>query len=103
MVAVAGWLFGAEAIEPIQRQAILAALVVFFAANLCVLLPATRLAAGFREELRLGAAEAGLRSEALARALGSNRHELRVPLTAGLHLSVDAAVIGVVLLEASTP
>lgn len=92
--AIAGWLFsGKQAISHEQAVGISIAVMVFFFANLGVLLPATRLAIGIRDEIRLKTGEVHFLSSRLARSFAEDSLALRLHLTFALHLAVDGVVI----------
>lgn len=92
--AIAGWLFsGKQSISHQQAVGISIAAAVFFSANLGVLWPATRLATGVRDEIRLKAREVNFLSAKLANAFAEDSLVFRLQLTFVLHLIVDAVVL----------
>ena len=96
--AIAGWLFsGKQSLLPEQAIGISIAASVFFFANLAVLWPATRLATGVRDEIRLKAKEMRFLSQRLASAFTEESLVFRLQLTVFLHLAVDCVVLWALL------
>lgn len=92
--AIAGWLFsGKQALSQEQAIGISIAVTVFFFANLGVLWPATRMATGIRDEIRLKAKEANFLSTKLTTAFAEDALAFRLQLTLFLHLAVDCVVL----------
>lgn len=96
--AIAGWLFSEKrSLSAREAMGVSIAVMVFFAANLGVLLPATRLATGLRDEIRLKTKEVRFASAKLAEAFAEDSLAFRLQLTFALHLAVDAVVLGILL------
>lgn len=92
--AIAGWLFsGKQSLSREQAIGISIAVMVFFFANLGVLWPATRLAMGVRDEIRLKTKEISFRSKKLSAAFAEDSLVVRLQLTVALHLAVDCVVL----------
>ncbi len=92
--AIAGWLFsGKQTLSPEQAIGISIAVMVFFSANLGVLWPATRLATGIRDEIRLKTKELNFLSSKLTIAFAEDTLAFRLQLTLFLHLAVDCVVL----------
>lgn len=92
--AIAGWLFsGKQSLSREQAIGISIAVMVFFFANLGVLWPATRLATGIRDEIRLKAKEVHFLSSKLTAAFAEDTLAFRLQLTFFLHLAVDCVVL----------
>ena len=92
--AIAGWLFsGKQSLSPEQAIGISIAVMVFFFANLGVLWPATRLATGIRDEIRLKTKEVNFLSRKLTAAFAEDTLSFRLQLTLFLHLAVDCVVL----------
>lgn len=92
--AIAGWLFsGKQTLAHEQAVGIAIGAAVFFSANLGVLWPATRLATGVRDEIRLKSREISFLSTKLAGAFAEDSLLFRLQLTFGLHLVVDTVVL----------
>lgn len=95
---IAGWLFsGKQTFSPEQANGISIAVIVFFFANLGVLWPATRLATGVRDEIRLKTKEVNFHSNKLSSAFAEDSIVFRLQLTFGLHLAVDCVVVWALL------
>jgi len=92
--AIAGWLFsGKQSLSHEQAIGISVAVMVFFFANLGVLWPATRLATGVRDEIRLKTEEVSFLSKKLSAAFAEDSLAFRLQLTVALHLAVDCVVL----------
>lgn len=92
--AIAGWLFsGKQSLSPEQAKGISVAVMVFFFANLGVLWPATRLATGVRDEIRLKTKEISFLSKKLSATFAEDGLAFRLQLTVALHLVVDGVVL----------
>lgn len=92
--AIGGWLYsGKQCLPQEQAYGISIAMLVFFIANLGVLWPATRLATGVRDEIRLRSKEIGFLSEKLTTAFAEDSLAFRLQLTFCLHLAVDCVVL----------
>jgi hypothetical protein len=92
--AIAGWLFsGKQSLSHEQAIGISIAVMVFFFANLGVLWPATRLATGVRDEIRLKTKEVSFFSKKLSAAFAEDSLAFRLQLTVALHLAVDCVVL----------
>lgn len=99
ILAIAGWLFsGKQSLEHQQALGISIAVMVFFFANLGVLWPATRLATGVRDEIRLKAKKVSFLSSKLSHAFAEDGIVFRLQLTIVLHLVVDAVVLWALLI-----
>ncbi|MBD9356798.1 hypothetical protein [Methylomonas albis] len=92
--AIAGWLFsGKQSLLHDQKFAVSVAAMVFFFANLGVLWPATRLATGVRDEIRLKTRDVRFLSHKLTDAFNEDSLAYRLQLTFFLHLAVDVVVL----------
>lgn len=92
--AIAGWLFsGKQTLTSEQSAGIAIGAAMFFAANLGVLWPATRLVTGVRDEIRLRARQTHFLSTKLAGAFAEDSLAFRLQLTFVLHVVVDAVVL----------
>lgn len=92
--AIAGWLFsGNKGLSFSQRSAISVGALTFFLANLGVIWPATKLAVGLRDEIRLNPQAKSFGSPKLVEALSGDSGTYRLELTIILHLVVDCVVI----------
>lgn len=92
--AIAGWLFsGKQSLSHEQAIGVSIAVMVFFSANLGVLWPATRLAMGVRDEIRLKTKEITFHSKKLSAAFAEDSLAFRLQLTVILHLVVDCVVL----------
>ncbi|WP_422001100.1 hypothetical protein [Reyranella sp.] len=98
ILAMGGWLFASgRGLDASQSTALAIGAGVFFLANLGVLLPATRLVTGVRDEIRAKAKAFSFASPQLAQAFASDGMVLRLPLTVALHLAIDAVVLWALL------
>jgi hypothetical protein len=96
--AIAGWLFSTgKSLSDDQAIGISVAVMVFFSANLGVLWPATRLATGLRDEIRLKTASLNFLSSKLSSAFAEDSLAFRLQLTFVLHLAVDLVVLWALL------
>lgn len=92
--AIAGWLFADKDTLPLEHAiGISLAVMTFFFANLGVLLPATRLAMGIRDEIRLTTKDINFLSRNLTTEFARNTFSFRLQLTCFLHLAVDSVVL----------
>jgi len=96
--AIAGWLFsGKQSLSREQAIGVSIGVMIFFFANLGVLWPATRLAMGIRDELRLKAKEVHFLSSKLDTAFAEDALAFRLQLTLFLHSAVDCVVLWALL------
>ncbi|OAI10484.1 hypothetical protein A1507_04165 [Methylomonas koyamae] len=92
--AIAGWLFsGKQSLSREQAIGVSIGVMIFFFANLGVLWPATRLAMGIRDEIRLKAKEVNFLSSKLSKAFEEDALAFRLQLTLFLHSAVDCVVL----------
>jgi hypothetical protein len=102
--ATAGWLLSrGQSMSRDQAIGIAVAVMVFFFANLGVLWPATRLATGVRDEVRLKTRELNFLSEKLSAAFAEDGVAFRLQLTVALHLAVDCVVLWALLTYQALP
>ena len=98
--AIAGWLFSKN--NSLSREgaiSVLIAVVVFFIANIGVLWPATRLATGIRDEIRLKTKEVNFLSHKLTSAFAEDTLAFRLQITFVLHIAVDLVVLWLLFRE----
>lgn len=102
--ATAGWLLsGGKSMSQEQSIGISIGMMVFFLANLGVLWPATRLATGVRDEVRLKTRELSFLSRKLSTAFAEDGVAFRLQLTVVLHIAVDCVVLWALLTHEALP
>jgi hypothetical protein len=98
ILAIGGWLFtSGKTLTTGQAIGVAIGASVFFLANIGVLWPATKLAIGVRDEIRLKAKAATFASAKLAAAFAEDTLVLRLQLTIGLHLVIDGVALWALL------
>ena len=98
ILAIGGWLFtSGKVLTAGQSVGVAIGAAVFFLANIGVLWPATRLAIGVRDEIRLKSGAATFSSARLAAAFAEDTLVLRLQLTIVLHLVIDGVVLWALL------
>jgi hypothetical protein len=98
ILAIGGWLFtSGKTLTTGQAIGVAIGASVFFLANIGVLWPATKLAIGVRDEIRLKAKAATFGSAKLAAAFAEDTLVLRLQLTIGLHLVIDGVALWALL------
>jgi hypothetical protein len=100
ILAIGGWLFSSgRSLTTGQSIGVAIGASVFFLANIGVLWPATKLAIGVRDEIRLKSAAATFSSAKLAGAFGEDTLVGRLQLTIVLHLVIDGVALWALLMK----
>lgn len=99
--AVCGWLFSQPNLQLGMRNSVFIALalLIFFIANLSVLVNSTKLSLLVHDEICIKAGESSL-SKNFKKKLPAGRVQGRLELTIIMHLVIDIALISLVLLKA---
>jgi len=98
ILAIGGWLFtSGKSLTETQAIGVAIGAAVFFLANLGVLWPATKLAIGVRDEIRLKSKTLEFNSTKLAAAFAEETLAFRLQLTLVLHLVIDGVVLWALL------
>jgi len=100
ILAIGGWLFtSGKTLTTGQSIGVALGASVFFLANIGVLWPATKLAIGVRDEIRLKSKAATFSSARLAAAFAEDTLALRLQLTIVLHLVIDGVALWALLMK----
>ena len=100
ILAIGGWLFtSGKTLSTGQSIGVAIGALVFFLANIGVLWPATKLAIGVRDEIRMRSAAVTFNSPKLAAAFAEDTLTFRLQLTIVLHLVIDAVALWALLMK----
>ena len=98
ILAIGGWLFtSGKSLTETQAIGVAIGAAVLFLANLGVLWPATKLAIGVRDEIRLKSKKIEFNSSKLTAAFGEDTLAFRLQFTIVLHLVIDGVVLWALL------
>ncbi|MDA9558304.1 hypothetical protein N9R79_12580 [Vibrio sp.] len=97
---VCGWIFsqGEEGLNYFDKGIIVGGLIIFFLANLSVLLSATKLSLLLHDEIHLKSSQENLSDDFQVR-LKNTEIKCRLRWTIIMHLIIDIAVIAIVLVH----